>query len=215
MKKVLTVLTILVVVLGCVFAEDPAPTPAPTPASETHNITIATTVDAVTPSFQLKYTNVAADANTLLKNGQQGQFANGSEYEAGPVDTGVDLSKDNITADFYAVVAIGARSTSGYTLQFTAGPFAAKANKDDHPVACASSSLVTQLPADNSLANIIVLDGDVSSVGNNVKSQDILFKGSPVTSKIDIVKFTATWNADSAIDMGTYYADVSLKITAK
>lgn len=211
MKKSIAILAVLILALSCVMAE--------TPASENHTIAIGTVIGEVTPSFQLRYgasgsyTNTAADANTLAKNNQFGQFTDGETYNAGPVMTGKDLSKDDISADFYAVLAIGARSTKSYTLKFTAGPFETTVKGVAHDVLCTASSITSALP--NDVESIVRLDGASASPATNIKSQDIRFYGSAATTKIDLVRFSATWTKDNAIDMGTFYANVSLDITVK
>ena len=217
MKKLIAILMVMAIVAGFAFAE-------------THTMKVDTVVGEVIPSFQLQYrtgstvkTNAAASNNTLgdpladpavapLYNGQFGSQISDLTY-AETIHSGKDISKEDITAKFYAVLAVGAKQKNKtYTLKFTANPFEAKADGEDHDVPCTSSVLASVIPT--SAAKIVAIDGEATATGANVKSQDIKLLGAPATSAIDLLSFEATWTKDPTVDMGTWTATVTLDITA-
>ena len=218
MKKLIAILMVLAIVAGFAFAE-------------THKMTVDTVVGEVSPSFQLQYradsavktTNADASDNTLgnpssnpvvdpVYNGTFGSPITDLTY-ADVIHSGKDISKEDITATFYAVLAVGAKQKNKtYTLKFTAHPFVTKANDVDHNVPCTSSTLTSEIP--NSAAKIVALDGTATATGDNIKAQNIKLLGAPATTAIDLLSFEATWTKDPTVDMGTWKADVTLDITA-
>lgn len=209
MKKTIAILAVLVIALACVFA------------AETHKLTLSTTIDEVIPSFQFRYgtagvyTNDAADSNDIATQTYAGQYPASSEYAvADAIDTGKDLSKEDISADFYAVLAIGGKQDNKtYTLKFTAGAFNTTANHVDDPTPCTSSSIESVLTSDSQY--VVVSAGAGSDSADNVKSWKIKLVGSAATSAIDLVKFSATWAKNTDADMGTFTADVTMVVTAQ
>ena len=200
--------------------------------AETHTVKVDTVVGEVIPSFQLQYrgsdstikTNADASANTLgnplatpdpvppVYNGQFGTTISDLTADT-HVATGKDISKEDITATFYAVLAVGARQKDKtYTLTFTAYPFKAEANGVDHDVPCTSCILNSEIPS--SAAKIVAIDGTATATGNNTKAQGIKLLGSPATTAIDLLSFEATWTKDPVVDIGTWTANVSLVITS-
>lgn len=227
MKKVLTILAIMIVAVCAVFA------------AETHKITVGTTVAEVLPSFSMRYensatvrTNNSAYENSIENKVFNNQFDASKSYNDANygmtgevantfVDTGLDISTQNVVANFYAVLAIGGRQDNkGYTLKFTAGSFNTKVNGVQSPetaTACSSSTIGiegTALSGTTNQAIVVSAGQDEDVTANNAKAWKITMKGAPVTSVLDLVKFTATWNRNSAVDVGTYTADVTLEITA-
>lgn len=211
MKKAITILAILAIVVGAVFAE-------------THSLTVSTTVAEVVPCFQLRYgadgvhTNATADTNSInaktyanvwTANGQYGDLS-----AQGAIDLNQDIAVDDVTADFYAVLAIGGKQTNKtYSLSFSAGSFDTKHNTILEATACSQSSL-----------NNIVLNTHPTVVTSNATTgndledgatQDctITMVGAAAEEKIDLVKFSALWPRKPNADAGTYTANVTLTIT--
>lgn len=215
MKKLIAILMVLALIAGFAFAE-------------THTVNVSTTVGPVIPSFQLRhglgtvYTNSGADQNTVSTPVASAQFGAGDhgevsyEENTSTINLGKDISAESITEDFYAVLAIGGKQDNvSYKLKFTAGAFNTKKNgilvEGGSP--CTASAIVA---AENiGTYNKVVVPGSAveADSANNVKAMTITMKGAPALSKIDLVKFTATWQRDPDVDMGTYNADVTLEIT--
>jgi len=215
MKKAITILAILAIVVSAVFAD-------PVPASETHTISVKTVVGEVTPSFQLKYTgadirtNTAANNNSIDDQLYYGQFGSAPTYEAASVvNLNQDISVADVTASFRAVLAIGGKQNNkSYTLAFTAGAFDTEHNGDDEPTACSQTSLNNIVGT--SKENVVISN---ATTGNelddgNTQTCTITMKGTAAEEKIDLVEFTAKWPRKADADVGEYTADVTLVITA-
>ncbi len=113
MKKLITILAILMVLVGAIFA-----------ASETHTIKITVTIEETIPAFQLKFTGTDRTANS---NTTPVQFANnGQRTDSTPATANIDFESNDaaartITVDAY--LANTAKQNKIYTLTFTDGAF--------------------------------------------------------------------------------------------
>ena len=209
-KKILAVLTVLVLAMTTIFA-NPGDT-------ETHTVVITATVSEVVPSFLLLYNTSYTNAEALNNDGTQnppvyyGQFKDGAYYELpAAISTGLDLSKEDITAEFYAVIARGARQTADYLLTFEAGEFDTKSNKVDKPTKCTESTLESTI--DPALENVISAS-EISSVDGNSQTAKISLNGSLASAQVNLLRFRATWTKDTTIDTGTYSADVKMIVSS-
>ena len=118
MKKVLTILAVLIVLTSAVFAAD----------SETHTIRVKADVTEVVPAFQLWY----GDAKT---NTNPNAFTNAANYnpyntDASAIDVGFNLDEGG-PVTVYAVLANKAKINKAYTLTFSDGIFNVTRNKVD------------------------------------------------------------------------------------
>ena len=222
MKKLIAILVIAIVLVGAVFAE-------------THTLTVRTTVNGIIPAFQLRYgtgdvyTNKTADDNTTsvidaaTQFSATGTFGEVNDYDDGYIQEAEDISLTDVTADFYAVLAIGGKQENvSYKLTFEAGAFNTKVNgvqDSTTETACTSSTIAV---AENYNATthgaIVTLAQAASAITNNPansKAWVITMKGAPATSKIDLVKFTPTWGRNPNVDIGNYTANVTLTITVE
>lgn len=206
MKKLLAVLTVLVLAMTMIFA-NPGDT-------ETHTVVITATVSEVVPSFMLLYNTSYTNAEALNNNppNYYGQFTDGASYELpAAISTGLDLSKEDIVAEFYAVIARGARQTADYLLTFEAGAFDTKANKVNKPTECTESTLESTI--DPALENVISAS-EISSVDGNSQTAKISLNGSLASTQVNLLRFVATWTKDTTIDTGTYSADVKMTVSS-
>ncbi|MBQ3696947.1 MAG: hypothetical protein II883_03425, partial [Spirochaetales bacterium] len=124
MKKAITILAVLIVLVGAVFA------------AETHSIKLKTVVDEVLPAFQLSNTALTAKNSAGETMAKQQQYTNANkavvdvedgDYKAeteqrADVNVG-DLSKYNVEVEFTVYVANKAKTLKDYRLAFTAGAF--------------------------------------------------------------------------------------------
>lgn len=226
MKKAITILAVLIVLVGAVFAED-------------HTIRIKADVTSVIPVFALKYDNVTTGAgDTAITNettretttdktsADYGQYTNrytdNGEYIAADgtvlantdaVTTGLKLDKGG-DVYFNAMLLNPAKQKKGYTLEFKGGVFTATINSG------AETVTITPTITRNSM-NTTTSNGFAVSAGADTYKVRVVFDGKQVVNNDSINLATAkyAYAATPQIDMpaGTenyYYADVTLTITA-
>jgi len=192
MKKVITILAILVVLTSAVFA-----------ASETHTLRLSATVDTVLPQFQLVY------GNTYKTNSDANDFVNGGDY--GPVAIDVSevliLDKDGDQSIEFSVVLAnkpkaGRGTSRSYTLTFGGGTF-----EDVTKAGVGAPMAATIVTSNGAKYN----DG-VSVTGVGGLTAKVTLGSEPATAGNEIVKATYTYAGDKTVDPGTYTADIILTI---
>ena len=212
MKKAITILAVLIVLVGAVFALD-----------ETHTIRVKADVTAVEPAIQLKIT---ADDETYATNNTAKEFyekegnpaqATQHNYAAQADQNAIDVKfnldqNGNIVAKAY--LANNAKTNKVYTLAFSNGVFSVKRNgvSGDHEPTTITTA------AGNSVANeYTVALGQAQDPTN--KPVTVTFLGKTVTTK-DVVLAQATYayTADTTIDPNTdqnqwYYANIVLTVS--
>ncbi len=199
MKKILAILTVLILTAGMMFAE-------PSDAEGTAAIIVKTTITEVIPSFQLMY-----KTNSTNPDGKP--FGTESSYTLPQTfSTGMDITKQDVTAEFYAIIAQGARQTADYLLTFEAGAFDTKTNKVSKPTACSDSVLVDSI--DQQYAGKLAASDITATTGSNSQSAKISLSGAIVAEQIRLLRFVATWTKDTTIDAGTYSADVTMTVSS-
>ena len=210
MKKAITILAVLIVLVGAVFAEE-------------HRISVKTIVGEVIPSFQLKYgaagvhTNTGADSNNITNKVYNGQYGTAQEAYtvAEAVDVQQDISMTDVTASFRAVLAIGGKQNNkSYTLAFAAGSFNTTHNGAADATACSQTSLNNLVGTTKQNVVISAATTDNPLTDGASKSTTITMKGAAAEEAIDLVEFTAKWPRNEDVDVGEYTADVTLTITA-
>ena len=199
MKKILAILTVLILTAGMMFADS-------SQAGDTSSMLVLTTITQGVPAFQLLY-------RTYATNAEHNQFGTESSYTLPQAfSTGLDLSKEDVTAEFYAVIARGARQNADYLLTFEAGAFDTKSNKVNKPTACSDSTLVDSI--DQQYAGNVTASDISSATGSNSQSAKISLSGAIVAEQVRLLKFVATWTKDTTIDAGTYSADVTMTVSS-
>lgn len=199
MKKILAILTVLILTAGMMFAD-------PSQANGTAVIDIRTSIGELVPAFQLMY-------RTNATNPDGKPFGTESSHTLPQAfSTGLDLSKEDVTAEFYAVIARGARQYADYLLTFEAGAFDTKSNKVNKPTACSDSVLVDSI--DQQYADSLAASEISSATGSNSQSAKISLNGSIVAEQVRLLRFVATWTKDTTIDAGTYSADVTMTVSS-
>lgn len=124
MKKLITILAIMMVLVGAIFAD-----------SESHQIKITVTINETIPAFQLKY-------STANSNSGKSVFTNGAKRNDNtPVTASIDFESDDdedraVTVNAY--LANNAKQNASYTLTFSDGVF-----KDDEEHTVVSPSSIT------------------------------------------------------------------------
>ena len=199
MKKILAILTVLILAAGTMFAD-------PSQANGTAAIDITASVGEIVPAFQLMF-------KTNATNEEGNRFGTESSYTLPQAfSTNLDLSREDVTAEFYAVIAQGARQNAEYFLTFEAGAFDTKSNNVNKPTACSNSTLVDSI--DQKYAGTLTASDISSATGSNNQSAKIILNGAVAAEQIRLLKFVATWTKDTTIDPGTYSADVTMTVSS-
>ncbi len=220
MKKAITILAVLIVLVGAVFA---------TNSSEAHSIKLHTTIAEVLPVFQFSNTaltgaknsagatvaNVVKTTNTT--NGGT-EFTNTASYNEGPVEVG-DLSKYGISATFTVSVANQAKTVRSFGLAFEAGAFEVSRGKvaGTHPAASHSASPASRVEADG-----VTVSGSGDALTADFNGTTL----SATAANRVLGTYEVTYNADPTIDPSvgnttenaqgqvvSYTADIKVTIT--
>ena len=202
MKKVITVLAILVVLTSAIFAETES---AQTAAGSTNKIKITSTVLRQDPTFSLKGTN-GNNVTVTSADGEEKELAVG------------DISQDDITVTFGIYQTADAKNRFGYSFQVGFTPLTRKLDSENNPVT--NGYPVAGTMADPNNANWYVSSTNgigasvAPSVTDNVLSGSVTFDGDAVVAADAIAKttFSVTWNSDRLAPAGVYEADVTLTV---
>ena len=193
MKKVITILAILVVLTSAVFA-----------ASETHTLRLSATVDTVLPQFQLVYggyrTNTGANA-----------FADEADYNL--TESAIDVSEVLIldedgdqSIEFSVVLAnkpkAGRGTSRSYTLTFSGGTFAS----------VTKAGVAAPMAATIVTSNGAKYNDGVTVTGVGYTTAKVTLGTEPSAAGNEIVKATYTYEGDRTVDPGTYTTDIILSI---
>ena len=222
MKKAITILAILAIVVGAVFA-----------TSETHTLRVKADVTAVEPAIQLKL-----NVNDYKTNGSANEYYQAVEVEGvltptqhnytdyatdgNAFDTGFNLdAAGSVTA--YAYLANYAKTNKIYTLHFSDGVFSVKRNgnpEDYAPSSITSSAgasaatfYTTALgtahvdPQDEESALLTNQDITVTFLGKTVETKDVI-----------LAQAVFAYPGDTTIDPTTsenpwYYANITLTVS--
>lgn len=225
MKKAITILAVLIVLVGAVFATE-----------ENHKIQIKTQVEGFPPVFQLYYSDqiktnaTRAVARTQPATAEGENFANKAEnspYTASMIDqTSVDISKEDLTAVFTAKLTGNVKlgNTTTYTIQFkaeslestashtvgtgnaqTTGKYYIAASEDDSGIAAAAA------PDGVTMGQVVApaLNNEGTLVGSIPATMD--------TSNIlpgDLATFTVNYDADADAPVDFYTAYIWMVVSA-
>lgn len=226
MKKVLTILVVLALVCGAVFAVD----------TETHRVTLQTTIGEVLPVFQLvraAYTGTATDgtavtataettnttgginANGVTEDGIR--FFDGADYELTELEVG-DLSKYDVDVTFNVKVSNAAKSVRTFTLTFEAGDFSVSRNNKTDGANGKHAATTKEITAAGQLTGV---KSSVSDTNDQIMLA--VFNGTtlvPGQTGTVLGTYHVVYPADSTIDpsvgnstTATYTADITLTIT--
>lgn len=223
MKKVLTILVVLALVCGAVFA------------AETHSVTLKTLVGEIIPAFQLheyslvgnRDANGDGTADNDVEVGSQKTNASAATYTntgydfADDVFVG-DLSKYDVTVVFQAKLANKAKTVTDYKLTFEAGAF--KVSRDgvglgvnDTPeyLPVASQKVVTDSVGAHDGVTAGKTAVTTSIDPDNALVVKVDFNGSECVANTDLAQFEVKYTHDTTIDPTTtgYFADIKMTVT--
>lgn len=226
MKKVLTVLAVLVLLTGVVFA------------AETHRIKVKSDVGEQLPVFQLVYGNAITSSAAGIYTGNAGPYSD---------DTGIDVDFNlNEDGSFTATAMINnttykTKTTKSFTLTFSDGVFTVNRTSDPTNTTHAPSSITTNvLSTATGIASIRLADvyipneeydatAATSNPDYNVpatvkdttatnKPVVITFNGTTMTADKEVATVQYAYTADPTIDPTApgefYYAYIIMTVTA-
>ena len=213
MKKAITILAILIVLVSAVFA-DPLPS---NDASEQHRITLKTVVRSVLPQFRLVALENVQDAESVQTNETPNKFVNNGDYGVTtPIVYQVaDISTHDIDVTFTAKLLNEAKTGGTYTLGFEAGDFTDVWKVSNGTVTknnTVSASTHTLTAATDTKATTGVTLGEVA---NNSEEITIKFNGQECVAG-DIAFYHVVYTSDNTVidnDGTGYFANVTLTIT--
>jgi len=217
MKKAITILAVLIVLVSAVFAD--------APAGETQKITIQSTVARKDPQFLLKGV-AGADQSGFTTEAAKTT----TEYEGTELDSGVDISQEAVVASFALYQTAAAKNRFAYTFTISATKLVQREDAEHRepaqPYTTANAPVFSELdddnwyaPAGEGQANNGITSGTASlklteGVATGV-SADVTFNGKATVAASNTPKlaFTVTWADDKAAPAGLYEADVTMTYT--
>lgn len=214
MKKLITILAILIVLVGAVFA-----------ANTTADIRVSTEIGEVAPGFKLAFKALTENSNTATY--QTGYTsAESVAAESNPtkgqivITTNDMLSKDaDITFAVKQTVA-KARKIANYTLSVATTDLKLYAvpnpttGADETPSSAQIAASKFALSGDAAATITGVDNATYYTHGNPGTTVTFNFNGTPVPADTEIATFNYKWNKNADAIPGKYQADVVLTITA-
>lgn len=191
MKKVLTVLAILVVLTSAIFAE-------------THKITINARSTEVEPVFQMTIGNVTTNTN----NSVFGTANNDSLIKVTPEEVYFNFEQGG-TVGVSVKIQNPAKTKTNYSFAFSDGVFAVNKNGASKD---AQENAYTVAPTITATAKSGVGFAALAN-SNEDKTANIDFNGTTCTAGTEIVTATFVYGADTTVDPGKYTANIQLDIT--
>ena len=221
MKKLITILTIMIVLVGAVFAD-----PAATSTGNT-SILVTTSISAVEPTFKL-YSG-AIESLLADQTVDEAKAAAVAANHPVVIDTNSLLTEAQ-TVTFKVSQITNSRSIKAYTLAAEATDLVLykykNAQNQDvleettaHPAAAGKKKFEVQATTVNTFANGS-LSTDDATYGGDGSAKTITYKGTSIDvtgqgkAPIDVATFTCTWNPNDQAVTGDYRATVTLKITS-
>lgn len=207
MKKAITILAVLIVLVSAVFAVNP----------ETHSIKVKADVSEVLPVFQLKLTTRVYNeqaSDTYTTNATDPALFGVSNHAELATQTAKDVNfnlDQGGVVDVAVYIANNARTTHAYTLAFGGGEFT---NIYRHNELGANVIPAIASSNGNAIEHFYTI-GDGDTISGSNKKVVVTFLGKTITNEQKsnaLATATYTYTGDPEIDLGTYYADISLTI---
>ena len=225
MKKAITILAVLIVLVGAVFAEN-------------HTIQIKADVSSIIPVFSLQFNGAKSvasttkdTAETIVTDEETGATAPNPEYlqysdryglgnhsDDTAVLAGFKLDKGG-SVTVYAVLLNKAKQIETYDLTFSDGVFDVKRQGRTENETLAPTSITTAALANTAgcVANLENRTGADGGAANRIVK--LTFDGQTVQStNLQLASATYTYQGDDTIDMleadQYYYADIVLTVSA-
>lgn len=203
MKKVLTVLAILVVLTSAVFAE-------------THKIKVTAVVDSKEPTFALRYSDtITTEDKTADDNDVR---------DGGTVNTGVKINETTVSVDVLAKLlnSVKLANTTVYRLGFKAEPLT---SVGEHKVGNAETATQYAIKASATASSVAEASGTKSGITIGSAPTLVYDSANALTGTItatmdtsnivaaDLATFHVEYPADPNAPVDTYEAYITLTIT--
>ena len=193
MKKLITILAIMIVLVGAIFA-----------ASEAHTININAVVEEIIPQFQLKVGNVSTNPTPTA-------FTNNASYTADArPNTGANiiLSGTGTTSiEVIAYLANAAKTAQNYSLVFSEGVFVVTRN--GVPSSGTEGANKNVIPT---ITNVPVTTNNGFSASGTGATVTVDFNGKTCAAG-NITTATYTYQQEDGIVPATYQSTVKLTIS--
>ncbi len=217
MKKLIAILTIMIVLVGAVFAATPTGNAA---------ILVTSSIEPVEPTFKMYTAQVSVElANQTAEQARTAALA-GSAH----VITANALLENNQAVVFTVQQLTNSRSVKTYTLSAAATDLVLykyqDANGDDvlvsetpHPATDAEKKFTVDATTVNTFANGSLTSAQATYGGTAIE-KTITYKGTFIDTTsdgkapIDVASFTCTWGANPIAVTGDYRATVTLTISS-
>ncbi len=218
MKKVLTILVVLALVCGAVFADE-LPVQG---AAETHTVKLHTTVGIVNPIFQLQATSLTAKAaddsdvtlaavvNTNVDTNSNAKFKNGEAHDVADAIEAGDISKNAIVVNFDINLLNAAKLVKSFDIQLEATGFDVNKN---------GSRTTTADPTPVLTPATITENGVVATEKTENAVFTATFNGTTCEA-VTLAAYKLTFAKDPAVDptsdknQATYKSTVTMTVTA-
>ncbi len=196
MKKLITILAILTVLVGALFA-----------STDTHQIKLTVTIDNTEPSFVLK-TKTGADAASAAAG------ATGTAALSAANKTALTTANGVATVTFDVVQTTYARSVSTYRMRVTAGNFVLTSNGTPvaNPTTNEKFGVVAEHPSignGDNVANISYPTVEPADGYYRVKYNGVVDAS---TNNVKVGSFSVSYNANVDAKPGSYVSNVSLTV---
>ena len=214
MKKVLTILVVLALVCGAVFA-DTLPEQGNT---ETHTVKLHTTVGLVNPIFQLQAKSLtaknASDEDVSLaeavNTNTATKFANGETHDVADAIEAGDISKNAIEVVFDINLLNAAKLVKSFDIELSATGFDVNKNGSKTTTAAPTPVLTPETITENGVEAEEKVENSVFTA---------TFNGTTCTA-VTLAEYTLTYAKDPAVDPtsnlndATYQSTVTMTVTA-
>ena len=209
MKKLITILAIMIVLVGAVFAADPVTT------TERHEMKIYSVVNEILPVFQMTYGGAVTNESTRFSATTHATNNTKATALNSNIDIGAETAAGALQVQFEVnLVADGdgnyAKTQRSFTLTFSDGVF-------DEVKRNGGAASGTLSPDSIAVAGEEIATGITSITPDNTNTSAptvvVQFNGNTVTANKKLATATYSYTGDPTIDMGTYYADILLTIT--
>ena len=219
MKKAITILAVLIVLVGAVFA------------AETHTVKIKADVNVIKPVFGLMMDGNEYKTNTATLDGETDYTGDYTTEFGRGVSYGMDDDEDALavsfkldqggTVTFNAVLLNNAKEISQYDLTFGDGVFTVSKNGTGNQQHGPSSVAVTK---GSNITGLTITDGSATTPALYDKKVNLDFDGKAITGVTNSAPKTLatavyTYPEDLTIDAlpqgQYYYADVTLTVATR
>lgn len=196
MKRTLTILTVLTLLTGALFATDPY-----LPGGNTINLNA--TVAEVPPTFKL-YGSMDANFTSYVEGGGT------------PLDTKKNPATENITAYFNITQENLTRYKGNLLVTFTGTPFTAKVGEDIHKTADPWVIINTDNGANGDYMPFLEIkhpDDGHGGAGIGTVAFKLMYKeATPIPAKTILLNIHTIWTMNGDLPATNYEATLSVKI---